>query len=164
MRRVLLPTIVCLLAAVVALPACSKKDSPKTETTAGKSTTDIGSKSGAGDRVSVIELGTATIGAFSVKASRDQGDIVAGKDAPIDLTVTPTSGTTAKVAAVRFWIGTEDASGSVKAKALIDNPDEPNHWHTHAEIPDPLPAGSRLWVDVEDDSGARNVASFDLQM
>jgi hypothetical protein len=108
----------------------------------------------------VIALGTAIAGSFTLVATRDQGDIVAGKDAPIDVTVTSTN---AKAGAVRFWIGTEDAKGSVKAKAEVENPAEPNRWHTHAEIPDPLPAGVKLWVEVEADGAAKSVASFDLK-
>lgn len=152
---------------MVALNGCSKNTAPTTTGASGK--TGTGTQKPAEDPVAghggpVIELGTTTIGEFSAKATRDQGEIVAGKDAPIDVTVTPSAGTTAKVSAVRFWIGTEDAAGAVKAKAEIENPSEPNRWHTHAEIPDPLPVGSKLWVEVEDDSGATNVASFDLKM
>ena len=112
----------------------------------------------------VIPLGTATIGPFNVVATRDQGQIVAGMDAPVDLTVTPADGSTAKPAAVRFWIGAQDARRSVKARAEIENPAEPNRWHTHAEIPNPLPEDTRLWVEIEDESGATSVGSFDLHM
>jgi hypothetical protein len=111
----------------------------------------------------VIQLGEATIGSFNVKATRDEGAIVAGKDAPIDVTVTPAAGSNAKAVAVRFWIGAEDARGSVKAKADIENPAEPNRWHTHAEIPNPIPAGSRLWVEIEDDQGRTSLGGFDLR-
>lgn len=106
----------------------------------------------------VIALGEQAIGPFTVKATRDVGEIIAGKDSPIDTTITPTG--TAKVAAVRFWIGTEDGKGSVKAKADIENPKEPTRWHTHAEIPNPLPEGSKIWVEIEDDAGAKHVAGF----
>lgn len=108
-----------------------------------------------------IALGEQAIGAFTVVATRDEGAITAGKDAPIDVTVTSATG--AKVAAVRFWIGTEDAKGSVKARAEVEDPKSPNRWHTHAEIPSPLPEGSRLWVEIEDDKGATSVGSFDLK-
>ena len=104
-----------------------------------------------------IALGEQSVGPFTIKASRE-GDIVAGKDAPIDATVTPTG--TAKVAAVRCWIGTQDAKGSVKAKAETEDPKNPNGWHTHAEIPSPIPADSKIWVEVEDDAGAKHVAGF----
>ncbi len=164
MRKFSLLGIVCLLFAILAMPACDKKKPLKSDSDAGKSTNQNEAKHDAGHGGPVIDLGTATIGGFSAKVTRDQGDIVAGKDAPIDVTVTPAAGTQTKVAAVRFWIGIEDGSGSVKAKSEIENPAEPNRWHTHAEIPDPLPPGSKLWVEVEDDSGTRNVASFDLKM
>ena len=63
---------------------------------------------------------------------------------------------------MRFWIGSADARGSIKARAEIEIPAEPNHWHTHAEVPDPLPAGGKLWVEIEDEKGVKHVASFDL--
>jgi len=108
----------------------------------------------------VIELGNATIGAFSVRASRDQGEIKPGSDAPIDVWLT---GSSDKVLSVRFWIGTQDAKGSVKAKADIEDPKEPNHWHTHGEVPNPLPPGSKLWVEIETTGGQKTSGSFDLK-
>ncbi len=99
------------------------------------------------------QLGMVEAGGFSVKASRD-GDIKAGSDAPIDVWVT---GGTGKPSAVRFWIGTQDAKGSVKAKAEL----EKDNWHTHVEVPSPLPADAKLWVEIEAD-GATSTASFAL--
>ena len=113
-----------------------------------------------GHHGAVIELGNATIGAFTVRASRDQGEINAGGDAPIDVWLT---GGTQKVIGVRFWIGTQDAKGSVKAKADIEDPKEPNRWHTHAEVPNPLPPGSKLWVEVATEGGQKTSGSFDLK-
>ncbi len=127
----------------------------------GPSGEHVTSKAGHGG--AVIALGEQAIGAFSAKATRDEGDIVAGKDAPIDVTITGVADPAAKPAAVRFWIGTEDAKGSVKAKAEVEDPTDPNRWHVHAEIPNPLPAGSKLWVEIEDEAGATTVGSFDLQ-
>ncbi len=112
----------------------------------------------------VIDLGEATFGSFLTKATRDEGPIVAGKDAPIDVTVTPVPGSSVKVIAVRFWIGTEDARGSVKARAEIEDANDPNRLHTHAEIPNPLPDGSQLWIEIEDDQGGTTVGSLDLKM
>jgi len=66
-----------------------------------------------------------------------------------------------KPKAVRFWVGTEDARGSVKAKAEEETTD---NWHTHTEVPDPLPAGSKFWVEVEPPTGATFRASFDLKV
>lgn len=100
------------------------------------------------------ELGEQELGGYKIKAARN-GDVKAGGDVPIDVWVTGG----AKIASVRFWIGTEDAKGSVKAKAEI----EVDHWHTHVEVPDPMPAGTKLWVEIEGDGGAKTVVSFDLK-
>ena len=101
------------------------------------------------------QLGEQESGGFKIKASRD-GDLKAGGDAPIDVWVTGG----AKIASVRFWIGTEDAKGSIKAKAELES----DNWHTHAEVPDPLPAGAKLWVEVEAEGGAKTSVGFDLKM
>ncbi|HBS28410.1 MAG TPA: hypothetical protein DEB06_02930 [Phycisphaerales bacterium] len=145
-----------------AAPASSGGGAPPSQTDHGR-TDDSGGHHGHGG--AVIELGEAALGSFVLRATRDKGDIVPGKDAPIDVIVAPTGpGSTAKVVAVRFWIGTEDAKGSVKALAEIEDPSEPTRWHTHAEIPNPLPAGGALWVQIEDEQGVTSAVSFDLRM
>lgn len=111
-----------------------------------------------------VDLGSATIGGFTAKVTRDEGAIVAGKDAAIDVTVTPAAGSAAKVVAVRFWIGVEGAKGSVKAKGEIEDPKEPTRWHAHAAVPSPLPAGSKLWVEIENDKGELATGGLDLRM
>jgi hypothetical protein len=103
----------------------------------------------------VIEMGETSVGGYQVRASRD-GDVVAGKDAPIDVWVTGGK----PIAAVRFWIGVEDGTGSVKAKAEL----EKDNWHTHADAPNPMPEGSKLWVEIESDDGSKTVCSFDLKL
>lgn len=108
----------------------------------------------------IIELGSATIGGFEVKLTRDADPIVAGGEGAFDATITGGSG---KVAAVRFWVGTADAKGSMKAKAEIEDPKEPNRWHTHAEVPKPMPADAKLWVEIENDAGEKSTGSFDLK-
>ncbi len=103
----------------------------------------------------VIELGETEAGGFKIRASRD-GDVKAGGEAPIDVWVNGGKGGNA----VRFWIGSEDAKGSIKAKAEV----EVDHWHTHVEAPDPMPAGTKLWVEIEGDGGAKTVVGFDLKI
>ena len=105
----------------------------------------------------VIELGTTTVNGMGLKASRDVGELKPGGDAPIDLWI---DGGLGSAAAVRFWIGTENAKGSLKAKAEV----EEGKWHTHTEVPDPLPTGSKLWVEIEGKDGKKAVASFDLKL
>lgn len=117
---------------------------------------------GAGHGGAIIELGTTKIGDLTVRASRDKGDIKAGGDAPIDVWLTTADDKPATVTAVRFWLGTEDAKGSVKAKADIEDPKQPNHWHTHADVPNPIPSGMKLWVEIESKDG-KKVGSFDLK-
>jgi hypothetical protein len=110
-----------------------------------------------------IALGSSTIGGFGVTVTRDAGAITAGKEAAIDATVIPAAAGGSKVSAVRFWIGTADAKGSTKAKADIEDPKEPNRWHTHVEIPNPMPAGGMLWVEIEAEGGTKSSGSFDLK-
>lgn len=100
------------------------------------------------------QLGEQTVDGFTIKASRD-GAVTAGGDAPIDVWVTGGG----EVSAVRFWIGTQDAKGSVKARAELER----DHWHTHAEVPSPLPPGSKLWVEIEAAQGKKTIAGFDLK-
>jgi|SRR5688572_13916181 len=160
MTRHLLALLV--FSALITLAACNRESgSNQTSNTTPKApAAGTHHDSAAGHGGPVIELGNATIGGYSVRASRDQGEIKPGGDAPIDVWVT---GGTGKVIAVRFWIGTQTGDESVKAKADIENPAEPNHWHTHAEVPNPLPPGSKLWVEIEIEGQGKRVGSFDLQ-
>lgn len=156
------------LALFITLTGCGSEDqSQKTanrDTTAAM-TTDLDNSNAptAGHGGAIIPLGNTTIGPFNVMATRDEGLIIEGKDAPIDVTVTASTGSTVTAIAVRFWIGTQDAVGSMKAKSEIENPAEPNRWHTHADVPDPIPAGSKLWVEIETDAGTKVTGSFDLK-
>jgi hypothetical protein len=109
----------------------------------------------------VIALGTFKLGTFEVTVTRDVGAITAGGEAAIDATL---AGQTANVSAVRFWIGTSDAKGSIKAKAEIEDPTQPNRWHTHAEVPTPLPPNAQVWVEIEVKSGEKLAAAFDLKI
>ncbi len=119
---------------------------------------DPGQKAQAGHGGDVIDLGTGKIGEFTVRASRDKVEFKAGGDAPIDVWID--GGVGKGVTAVRFWIGTEDAKGSMKAKADIED----GKWHTHTEVPNPTPSGSRLWVEIESGVGQKVLGSFDLKM
>jgi hypothetical protein len=157
--------LVLVTAVLVAATACERKpddkrDTPAAPTAATTKKHDCEEAHGkpAGPP---IELGTTACGAFTVKAARDDFPMKPGCDSPIDVWLT---GGSAKIVAVRFWIGLEDAKGSLKARAAIENPAEPNHWHTHAEIPDPIPAGSKIWVEIEAEGSPKAVCSFDPKM
>ena len=100
------------------------------------------------------ELGTQTIGGHSVKAARF-GDLKPGAEAIVELKVT---GGTGKPKAVRAWIGTEGGEGSAKTRGEAEGDD----YDLHIELPQTLPAGSKLWVEIETDAG-KPKASFDLK-
>jgi hypothetical protein len=102
-----------------------------------------------------VELGEQASGALTVKASRD-GDVTPGGELPVDIWVT---GGSARVSSVRFWVGIESGKGSVKAKAAL----ETDNWHNHAEVPSPLPDGSKLWVSIDLSDGTKSLVSFDLK-
>ena len=99
------------------------------------------------------EMGEQKAGPYTVKVSRD-GDIKAGGDVPVDIWVDGG----AKGKSVRFWFGTEDAKGSIKAKCEVED----GHWHTHGEVPDPMPEGSKLWIEIEGEDGTKTVVGFDI--
>lgn len=152
MRMSLFP--IAMFAAAALLTGCERKPETSEPTPSPAPKTEAPAAGHSGE---VIELGETTIDGMKVKASRDKGEIKPGGDSPIDIWI---DGGLGDAAAVRFWIGTEDAKGSVKAKADV----EAGHWHTHADVPDPLPAGSKLWVEIEAKDGKKTQTSFEMKM
>ncbi len=148
------------------LPACDKKpDSPTTSaSSAGTHSAGDGHDHKDGDdhhhneghgHGAKTDLGTQLAGGMTIAAAR-QGTVTPGGEASFDITVTGGPG---KPAAVRVWIGAQDGKGSVKGKAEAEG----NGWHAHAEVPNPLPAESKLWIEVETAAGQKHVAGFDLK-
>jgi hypothetical protein len=146
--------------AVTVMAGCQKDNSTattKNPSSVGKTDEhDHEHEEGHGDEGPMMELGTATAGGWTVTAERSEAALAPGREAVVECSF---SGGSGKVSAVRCWIGTEDGSGSIKALAEAED----THFHAHVEAPSPIPAGSKLWVEVEDSSGAKNVASFDLK-
>jgi len=60
--------------------------------------------------------------------------------------------------AVREWIGPEDASGVVVVKTIVEN----DYQHGHIEMPDPIPADAKLWIEIETSDGGRVKGSVPL--
>lgn len=161
-RSAVLVAPLAAAAALLALAACDKKppaaasgkpDKPADHTHAPGDGHDHGHDHGHGP---ATPLGEQTAGGFTVKAVRE-GDVKPGGEGTFDIAV---SGGAGKPAAVRLWIGTKDAAGSVKAKAEPEG----EGWHAHVEVPNPLPPGAKLWVEVEAASGEKAVVEFDLKM
>jgi hypothetical protein len=119
---------------------------------------------GHGHGGSVIALGEQAAGPYRLKATRDEGAIEAGGEAPVDVWVDAASESAPRVTAVHFWIGDEAGTAAQRARGIIEDIDHPTVWHAHVKIPDPMPAGARLWVEITSDAGERTVvASFDLR-
>ena len=103
-----------------------------------------------------IPLGETTVGSLKLVATMDEPIKAAGGgEGAFNLVITG-----GKPKAVRFWVGTETGGESVKAKAEEETPD---NWHTHTEVPMPLPPGSKFWAEVEPPTGAAFKVSFDLK-
>ena len=98
-------------------------------------------------------LGSVTIGEV-VLAVVVAGDIEPGAEAHIN--VNHNAGPTP--AAIRVWIGVESGEGSVKAKADLED----GHYHAHVQTPATIADGAGVWIEVEDESGARDAASVPM--
>ncbi|MDX1565455.1 MAG: hypothetical protein R3236_08625, partial [Phycisphaeraceae bacterium] len=61
---------------------------------------------------------------------------------------------------VRVWLGSEDRTGSVVAKAeyKADHQD----FDAHVELPDPMPEGAQWWVEVQKGE-EKFLLSFDVK-
>lgn len=98
-------------------------------------------------------IGTTTIGVWTVAVS---GEVKAGSEAHLDIEL---SGSAARPAAVRVWIGTQDGKGAMKQKADGDG----KEFHAHADVPNPIPANAKLWVEIDDGKGAKSVGGFAIR-
>ena len=104
-----------------------------------------------------LPIGEKTVGSLKLVATMDEAiKATGGGEGAFDLVITG-----GKPRAVRFWVGTENGEGSVKAKAEEETTD---NWHTHAEVPSPLPPGSKFWAEVEPPAGEPFKVSFDLKV
>ena len=147
---------------VLFVAGCKEEDTAQSgggSTPAGQTAAPAGGASGSPAAPQTghnrLPIGEKTVGNLKLVATMDE-PVKPGGEGAFDVVITG-----GKPKAVRFWVGTEDAKGSVKAKAEEETPD---NWHTHAEVPDPLPAGSRFWVEVEPPTGEKFTASFDLKV
>lgn len=145
-------TLLALVPLVMLSAACSKAPpaGPGTTPTGTGGTPAAPSGHGAGDEIS---LGSVTVGAHTFEVTHT--GITAGKEAHIDLTVAagkPLPGT------VRGWVGVESAEGSMKGKFSKEG----EGLHGHITPPSPMPAGSKLWLEVEE-NGTTTRASVALK-
>jgi hypothetical protein len=93
----------------------------------------------------VADLGVVTLAGFTYTVTQTSA-LKPGEE--VDITLTQAAGN-GDPWAIRLWVGIESAQGSVKTRT---------HRHgakieAHIEVPDPLPAGAQLWIEVETDAG-----------
>ena len=120
-------------ALAVLFAACAKEPTPVNP---APSNTPTAGEHGHGPAQS---LGSLTIGAHTFEV-KQVGSVAAGKEAVVELHFP--AGKAAPVA--RGWFGNEAAEGSVKAKFSGQPP------HAHIDAPATLPAGSKLWIELEE--------------
>jgi hypothetical protein len=110
------------------------------------------------DHVNQTVLGEREAKGMKFKALQDAPAKPGGEGA-FDLVITGYAAG-GKPKTVRFWVGTEGGTESVKAKAEEEKPD---NWHVHVEVPDPLPPGSKFWAEVEPPAGEKFKVSFEFK-
>lgn len=88
-----------------------------------------------------VRVGEHTIQVFQV------AEITPGKEGDFDLDFPAGK---ALPAAVRGWIGVESGQGALKVRFLKETA---ARMHGHPEVPNPLPEGSSLWIEIEGPSG-----------
>lgn len=86
-------------------------------------------------------LGTVEVAGFRIDVVR-VAPVEPGKLADFDLDF----GKATRPDTVRCWIGVESGQGSRKERFAREGE---TVMHGHPEAPDPLPEGSRLWIEIE---------------
>jgi len=108
-------------------------DAPAREVVAAAAGKDVGG-------IMMFDLPPVTIGPYTVEPMYEEKL----EDGHFNLRI---SG--GEVAAVREWVGPEDASGVMVVKTEIER----DYWHGHVEMPNPIPADARLWIEIESPTG-----------
>lgn len=100
------------------------------------------------------ELGSITVSGYTFTVTQESA-VTPGKEADFSLVKTAGEG---DPKAVRLWVGIESAEGSTKVRTHKHG----DKMEAHVEVPDPIPAGAKLWVEVETAAG-RKAASLDFK-
>jgi hypothetical protein len=99
------------------------------------------------------DLGNQKVGDLTI-AVKQVGEVTAGKEGTFEITVTGAS----KPKAIRAWVGVNTGEGSTKVKARETH----EFFDADLEVPDPLPANSKLWIELELANETKTI-SFDLK-
>jgi hypothetical protein len=87
-------------------------------------------------------LGELTLAGHSLRVIQ-VAPVVAGKEGDFDIEVAGTG----PLPVVRGWVGVEGGAGSRRVRFEKETE---RGMHGHPEVPDPIPKGARLWLEVED--------------
>ncbi len=104
-----------------------------------------------------VALGEFEIGEYKVKAAQGHGNVEAGKEGHLVITLPyKDDGQTV----TRAWIGSKDRTMSAVGKGEY----APSHddYDIHSVAPDPLPAGATWWLEIEKPDGTKAVGSIPL--
>lgn len=134
----------------LALTACGGETKPAA--TAPTKPAAAANELGAHNHGEARELGSIKIGDTEVVVAL-LSKIEAGSQADVDLDF-PANAKMPSV--IRGWIGVESAEGSRKAKFHKEGD---HGMHGHCEVPKTIPAGSKVWIELEMD-GKTTTASF----
>lgn len=142
MKTTLLPLCVLFL-----FGACTKN----TDTPAPAGGTKPAPVADPGDHGVAKDLGSLTIGAHTFTVTQF-GDVTPGKEGAIELGFPAGK---PLPAIVRVWVGVESGEGSLKQKCGKEGD---HGLHGHVDVPKTLPAGSKIWIEV-DENGKTQSAS-----
>ena len=104
-----------------------------------------------------VALGTFDVSGISIEAAQGHGNVEPGKESHLVVKL-PFNDNGETI--VRVWIGTEDRTLSSVGKG--DYASSHDDYDVHAVAPDPLPEGSKWWVEIEKPDGTKAVGSIPL--
>ncbi len=105
-----------------------------------------------GGTLARVDMGAATVGRYSAEAVRwDPAH-------PDDTSLWEVTVRDAPAKSLTAWIGSEDAP----ATSRVQLPGEGDIYRGSFQLPSARPAGSRLWIEVEDQDGTLSRGSFAL--
>lgn len=130
----LLPFLIC---AVLPFAACSKH-----EATGTPPHSDKPMDHGHGAEQA---LGSLTIGAHTFNVAQF-GDVKAGAEAAFEVSFPKDKPIPATI---RGWVGVESGEGSMKG-VFGKEDNEPLARHGHVDVPKTIPAGAKLWIEIEE--------------
>lgn len=122
---------------------------------AGKKGHDHSSHADTHGHGTLEDLGTTTVAGVKMSVGQ-MGEVKEGSEGVFEICLEKGQ---EKPRAVRVWVGTASAQGSVKSKAEPDG----DQYHAHVEVPKSLPKDAQLWIEVEPEKGKKQKAGFPLK-